>query len=80
MVVQHVIKPYGISNEAPFTLIAGPCVVESRDLVYEVASTMQNICKSLGVGFVFKASIEKANRTSVSSFTGLGREKALCFV
>ncbi len=77
MISQHVIQPYGISNEAPFTLISGPCVVESRDLVYEVATTLQAMCRELGINYVFKASVEKANRTSVNSFTGLGREKAL---
>lgn len=77
MISQHIIQPYGIGNEAPFTLISGPCVVESRDLVYEVATTLQALCRELGINYIFKASVEKANRTSVHSFTGLGREKAL---
>lgn len=60
-----------------FFLIAGPCVVESEDLVFEVAEKISGICKRLEIPYIFKASYRKANRTSVSSFTGLGDEKAL---
>lgn len=60
-----------------FFLIAGPCVVESEDLVFEVAEKVSGICKRLEIPYIFKASYRKANRTSVSSFTGLGDEKAL---
>ncbi len=77
MVVQHTLQPYGIGNEQPFTLIAGPCVVESADNVYEIASHLQALCRSLGINYIFKASVEKANRTSHRSFVGVGREKAL---
>jgi 2-dehydro-3-deoxyphosphooctonate aldolase (KDO 8-P synthase) len=60
-----------------FFLIAGPCVVESEDLVMEVAETVSGICKKLQIPYVFKASYRKANRTSASSFTGLGDELGL---
>lgn len=60
-----------------FFLIAGPCVVEGEDLVMEVADKVYSICKNLGIPYVFKASYRKANRTSASSFTGIGDEPAL---
>lgn len=67
-------------NEKSFFLIAGPCVVESEELVMEVADKVSGICKNLGIPYVFKASYRKANRTSASSFTGLGDETGLALV
>ena len=64
-------------DENNFFLIAGPCVVESEDLVMEVAQKVSGICKNLGIPYIFKASYRKANRTSANSFTGLGDEDAL---
>lgn len=55
-----------------FFLIAGPCVVESEDIVMEIAEKVYAICHKMGIPYVFKASYRKANRTSGSSFTGLG--------
>lgn len=60
-----------------FFLIAGPCVVESEELVMEVAQKVSAICKNLAIPYIFKASYRKANRTSADSFTGLGDEDAL---
>lgn len=60
-----------------FFLIAGPCVVESEDMVFEIAEKVAGICKNLQIPYVFKASYRKANRTSAGSFTGIGDEKAL---
>ena len=60
-----------------FFLIAGPCVVESEELILEVADKVSNICKKHGIPLIFKASYRKANRTSASSFTGLGDETGL---
>src|ERR1700748_2042103 len=60
-----------------FFLIAGPCVVESEELVMEVADKVSAICRNLGIPYVFKASYRKANRTSGSSFTGIGDESGL---
>jgi 2-dehydro-3-deoxyphosphooctonate aldolase (KDO 8-P synthase) len=60
-----------------FFLIAGPCVVESEELVFEVAEKVSAICKKLNIPLIFKSSYKKANRTSASSFTGLGDEAGL---
>ena len=60
-----------------FFLIAGPCVVENEELIMQVADKVSHICKNLGIPYVFKASYRKANRTSASSFTGLGDEIGL---
>lgn len=64
-------------NEKNFFLIAGPCVVESEELIMQVANDVSSICKNLGIPYIFKASYRKANRTSASSFTGIGDETAL---
>ena len=64
-------------NPANFFLIAGPCVVESDEIVMEIAENVAATCKKLAIPYVFKASYRKANRTSASSFTGIGDEKAL---
>ena len=64
-------------DEHNFFLIAGPCVIESEDLIMEVAGRVSEICRRLGIPYVFKSSYRKANRTSASSFTGLGDETAL---
>jgi 2-dehydro-3-deoxyphosphooctonate aldolase (KDO 8-P synthase) len=60
-----------------FFLIAGPCVVEGEELVMEVADKVSNICRNLGIPYVFKASYRKANRTSSNSFTGIGDNSGL---
>jgi 2-dehydro-3-deoxyphosphooctonate aldolase (KDO 8-P synthase) len=67
-------------NDKNFFLIAGPCVVESEELVMEVAEKVSTICKNLGIPYVFKASYRKANRTSASSFTGLGDETGMSLI
>lgn len=67
-------------NENSFFLIAGPCVVESEELVMEIAENVSSLCSNLGIPYVFKASYRKANRTSASSFTGIGDEQALALV
>jgi 2-dehydro-3-deoxyphosphooctonate aldolase (KDO 8-P synthase) len=67
-------------DESNFFLIAGPCVVESEELVMEVAEKVSGICTKLGIPYVFKASYRKANRTSAGSFTGIGDETALQLV
>lgn len=60
-----------------FFLIAGPCVVESEELVFEVAEEVSDICKRHNIPLIFKSSYKKANRTSASSFTGVGDETGL---
>ena len=64
-------------DKTNFFLIAGPCVVEGEELVMEVADKVSNICKRLGIPYIFKASYRKANRTSANSFTGIGDIAAL---
>jgi 2-dehydro-3-deoxyphosphooctonate aldolase (KDO 8-P synthase) len=66
-----------IGHDRPFFLIAGPCVVESPQLTQDVAGTLKEITGSLGIPFVFKASYDKANRSSRSSFRGPGIELGL---
>lgn len=61
----------------PFILIAGPCVVESVDLLHEVCETISPIAKECQFDFVFKSSFRKANRTSIKGFTGIGDIQAL---
>src|SRR6201995_2072552 len=63
-----------------FFLIAGPCVVESEELVMEVADKVSGICRNLGIPYVFKASYRKANRTSAGSFTGIGDDNGLALI
>lgn len=63
-------------NPKNFFLIAGPCVVESEEIIMEVAEKVFQICTNLGIPYIFKASYRKANRTSASSFTGIGDEVA----
>jgi 2-dehydro-3-deoxyphosphooctonate aldolase (KDO 8-P synthase) len=63
--------------DQPLFLIAGPCVVESRELALDTAGELKEICASLGVHFIYKSSYDKANRTSVKSFRGLGMDKGL---
>ncbi len=58
-------------------LVAGPCVIESRDVCERVVSTLRQICERLGIIYVFKASFDKANRTSSASFRGPGLEPGL---
>lgn len=65
------------ANDAPIAIIAGPCVIESRDHAHDMAGQINEIAKSLGIGFIFKSSYDKANRTSTSSFRGLGMEEGL---
>jgi 2-dehydro-3-deoxyphosphooctonate aldolase (KDO 8-P synthase) len=58
-------------------LIAGPCVVESKEVLFETASELKSIAEKYNIKLYFKSSYKKANRTSISSFTGIGDEKAL---
>ncbi|WP_039759933.1 3-deoxy-8-phosphooctulonate synthase [Bartonella queenslandensis] len=65
------------SNEMPLSLIAGPCQMESRDHAFEMAGRIKTIADQLGIGFVYKSSYDKANRTSLSAARGIGLEKAM---
>jgi 2-dehydro-3-deoxyphosphooctonate aldolase (KDO 8-P synthase) len=61
-----------LQNSRRLTLIAGPCVIESEKLCFDVAASLQKTCAKLGINYVFKASFDKANRTSGKSFRGPG--------
>jgi len=65
------------SNSTNFFLLAGPCAVESRDLMLRVASEVKEICLKLDIPYIMKGSYKKANRSRLDSFTGIGDEKAL---
>lgn len=64
-------------DRSPFFLISGPCVVESRELALRTAEVLKEITDRLGIGFVYKSSFDKANRTSAGSFRGPGRDEGL---
>ncbi len=64
-------------QDHPFFLISGPCVVESEKLTLEIASTMKALTDELGIPYIFKASFDKANRSSHDSFRGPGMEQGL---
>ncbi len=61
----------------PLFLIAGPCVIESRELAMETAGRLKEICNELGIPFIYKSSFDKANRSSAKSFRGPGMEEGL---
>ena len=65
------------SNNAPLSIIAGPCQMESREHAFDMAGSIKEITDKLGIGFVYKSSFDKANRTSLSSKRGIGLEKAM---
>jgi 2-dehydro-3-deoxyphosphooctonate aldolase (KDO 8-P synthase) len=64
----------------PFRLIAGPCVIENRDLVLRIAEEVSSLCSRLGIEYVFKASFDKANRSSSKSFRGPGPDEGLAIL
>jgi len=68
---------FEVGPERPFFLIAGPCVIESEALVIDVAGRLKEITDGLGIPFIFKASFDKANRSSRSSFRGPGVDAGL---
>ncbi len=68
---------FEVGLDKPFFLLAGPCVIESEQLAIDTAGTLKEICERLNIPFVFKSSFDKANRTSIDSFRGLGMDKGL---
>lgn len=66
-----------VANDAPLTVIAGPCQLESLDHAMMIAGTMQAACAAVGAQFIFKASYDKANRTSLGGKRGLGLDAGL---
>ncbi|MBS1216363.1 MAG: 3-deoxy-8-phosphooctulonate synthase [Proteobacteria bacterium] len=71
---------FEVGLDHPFFLIAGPCVVESRELAFDTAGKLKELCASLGVPFIYKSSYDKANRSSSKSFRGLGMDKGLAIL
>lgn len=69
-----------LTSSKNFFLMAGPCVVESEEIVMHIASYMTDLTSRLGIPYVFKASYRKANRSRLDSFTGIGDEKALAIL
>lgn len=70
-------SPITVGTDQPLLLIGGPCALESEELARTVAEKMAGICSKLGISYVFKASFDKANRTSLSSYRGPGLEDGL---
>lgn len=68
---------FSIGGDERFTLIAGPCVIESEENVLEIAGKIKEICERLNINYIFKASFDKANRSSIHSFRGPGLKKGL---
>jgi 2-dehydro-3-deoxyphosphooctonate aldolase (KDO 8-P synthase) len=68
---------FSVGLDQPLFLIAGPCVVESRQLALDTAGELKSICAELGIPFIYKSSYDKANRSSGKSFRGLGMDKGL---
>jgi 2-dehydro-3-deoxyphosphooctonate aldolase (KDO 8-P synthase) len=71
---------FEVGLDRPLFLIAGPCVIESEQLVFDTAGELQSICNELGINFIFKSSFDKANRTSTGSFRGPGIEQGLAIL
>ncbi len=74
------IGPYGLGGKHPLLLIAGPCVIESRDHTLRLAESIASVCHKVGIPLVFKASFDKANRSSIRSFRGPGLDDGLAIL
>jgi 2-dehydro-3-deoxyphosphooctonate aldolase (KDO 8-P synthase) len=68
---------FDVGLDRPLFLIAGPCVIESREMALDTAGQLRDICGKLGLNFIYKSSYDKANRSSGKSFRGLGMEQGL---
>lgn len=71
------VREVSFHNDKPFALIAGPCQLESREHAFEMAQALVEITTELGIGFIYKTSFDKANRTTATAKRGLGLEKGL---
>jgi len=72
-----VANPVDVGLKAPLFVMAGPCVIESRDICIDIAARLVDIARKVDVGIIFKASFDKANRSSISSFRGPGLKEGL---
>ena len=68
---------FDVGLDKPLFLIAGTCVIESRQMTMDTAGTLKEMCAALGIPFIYKSSYDKANRSSIKSFRGLGMDKGL---
>lgn len=68
---------FEVGGDKRFTLLAGPCVIESEELCMEIAGKVKEICEKLNINYVFKSSFDKANRSSINSYRGPGLEEGL---
>lgn len=75
-----ILDDYKIGGAAPFVLIAGPCVIENEEQTRQIASFLKKLTRELRIPFIFKASYDKANRTSLSSFRGPGCREGLAIL
>jgi len=66
-----------LEEKIPFTLIAGPCVIENKDLCFDIAKSIKEICETLNIRFIFKSSFDKANRSSGTTYRGPGLNEGL---
>jgi len=71
------VRGVNFDNNAPFSLIAGPCQMESRDHAFDMAGALKEMTEKLGIGFVYKSSFDKANRTSLGAKRGVGLDSAM---
>ena len=73
----EIVPGVNVGRDEKLLLMAGPCVIESEDVCREIAVHMKTLCEELGISYVFKASFDKANRTSIDSFRGPGMDRGL---
>ena len=73
----NITKKIGLANNLPLSVIAGPCVIESRKQAFDLAKKLKDICSQEKINFIFKASYDKANRSSINSFRGPGLVEGL---
>lgn len=71
------VKDFTIGGKQRFTLIAGPCAIENEEMSLMVAKKVKEICDKLGINYIFKSSFDKANRSSIHSYRGVGLEEGL---
>ena len=77
MIKININNKFNISNDLPFVLIAGPCVIENENHSLMLAEKINSICEKLKINFIFKSSFDKANRSSIESKRGVGINEAL---
>ena len=71
---------FEVGLDRPFFLIAGPCVIESKEMAHDTAGRLKEITAKLGIPFIYKSSFDKANRSSGKSFRGLGMDQGLAIL